>query len=345
MPSSENKSPKDIVVVGASAGGVEALRVMLSYLSPSIGASIFIVLHLPSNSRSMLATILGNELPFEVVVPTDGMPIEPSKIYVAPPGVHLTLTTTHIRLSHGPKVNGVRPAIDPLFRSAAYVFGSRVIAVVLTGTLDDGTAGIVSVKRKGGVTVAQDPIEATFSEMPERAIESGAVDHILPLDEIAELINASGAMKTSEEPTNPNQPERSPSHREPQSPDWDRKIAEDILAQEEGEPEGHSTVLTCPECGGVMWETDESGLIRFQCHVGHAYTVDNFHEAQEARVEAALWSAVRLLTEKAALNRKLISRLEASGSSHRSLERFEQQALDAERDAAVLRQILLKGTV
>ena len=178
----------DIIVIGASAGGVAALKTLVQGLPAHFLASVFVVLHIPAYKPSALPRLLCHAGPLPAIHPTDNVLIERERIYVAPPDRHLLVEVGQVRLSEGPKEKGTRPAIDPLFRSAANAYGPRVVGVILTGTLDDGTAGLLSVKRHGGIAIVQDPDEARFSDMPCSALASVAVDYTVPLSSIAPLL-------------------------------------------------------------------------------------------------------------------------------------------------------------
>ncbi len=179
----------DIIVIGASAGGVEALTNLVSLLPGELPASLFIVLHVPPHGSSVLPRILGRKSQLPVVHASHGEPILPGRVYVAPPDHHLLIRRGVIHLSRGPRENGHRPALDPLFRSAAVAYGPRVVGVVLSGSLDDGTAGLEAIKQRGGLAMVQDPNEALYPGMPRSAVETVAVDHVAPISELAVLLD------------------------------------------------------------------------------------------------------------------------------------------------------------
>ncbi len=320
----------NIVVIGASAGGVEAVTHLIKQLPADLPAALFVVLHISANSKSVLPTILQRAGSFPAVHAKDSDPIELHKIYVAPPNNHLLLQVGEVMLSQGPRENGFRPAIDVLFRSAANAYRERVIGVVLSGMLDDGTAGLISVKAKGGIAIAQDPNEAVFSSMPRSAIENGAVDYVLTIAEIASFLTTKVYEVVAEDATMPSKPDQEAVI-----------VAESKASLERGEQPNNPSTLTCPDCGGVLWELRERNLIRFRCHVGHAYSLDSLLEEQAQDVERALWSAVRALEEKAALARRMA--VQAREQNRLTSEaQFQQRAQEIEQNSQLLRQIVVQ---
>ena len=318
----------DIVVIGASAGGVEAISGVVAELPQSLRAAVLVVLHV-SKGRSVLPEILTRAGRLPAVHPFDGQPLHYGRIYVAPPDRHMTIEGDAIRVVHGPTENGVRPAVDPLFRSAARTFGSRVIGVVLTGSLDDGTAGLAAVKDAGGIAIVQDPREAFAPSMPRSAMEAVAVDHVLPLAEIPILI---GTLAREAAPAG--RAQMSP-HLEPMEPD----LSQEVIALEPEDRPGRVSVFSCPECHGSLWEADEAGILRFRCRVGHVYSSESMLAAQTDSVDRALWAALRALEERAALTRKLAYRARARKHGWVS-QAFEQRAVEAEAHAATVKQML-----
>jgi two-component system chemotaxis response regulator CheB len=326
---------RDIIVIGASAGGVEAVTRLIKQLPVDLPAALFVVLHISANSKSVLPNILQRAGSLTAAHATHGDPIKLHKIYVAPPDEHLLVQTGEVALSRGPRENGFRPAIDVLFRSAAQAYGQRVIGVVLSGMLDDGTAGLRSIKTKGGISIAQDPDEALFSSMPQSAIENGAVDHVLPVDEIANFLATKGGTSVAEEATMPNN-----SDQEGEA----RIVAQSKASLERGEQPDNPSPITCPDCGGVLWELRDGNLIRFRCHVGHAYSLDSLLEEQARDVERALWAAVRALEEKAALARRMAVQAHAQNRLT-SESQFYQRAQEIEQNMQLLREMLVKQHV
>ena len=326
----------DIIVVGASAGGVEALSRVVADLPEDLPASVFIVLHIPPMPTSALPTILGRRARLPVAHAIEGEAIKTGRIYVAPPDRHLLVLPGRVRVAPGPRENGHRPAVDPLFRSAAVAYGSRVVAVVLSGSLDDGTAGLRAVKGRGGMAVVQDPEEALYRGMPLHAVEGDHPDLILPVAEIGKAL-----AKLAESPAHHQQGGGDAVSDEIEAElEW----AHPDLASEENEaPFGRPSGFTCPECHGVLWDLDDGELVRFRCRVGHGFSSESLVDVQSHDVEGALWTAYRALEERAALCRKLAGR--ATEREHRhSARHFERQAADAEHRAQLLRGLLHSST-
>ncbi len=315
---------RDVVVVGASAGGVEALKRLVSLFPDDLSATLFVVLHLPPEGRSLLPEILGRASPLPVLQAEHGQRFEHGSIYVGPPDQHLELEEDRIRLSHGPRENGYRPAVDRLFTTAAHVHGERVTGVVLSGALDDGTVGLANVVAVGGAAIIQDPEEAMYPGMPSNAAAYVPDAHILPLDEIAPAI-VQLATKPVQLPAR--------SRAGATGSGADAPLFPSDL------PSGTVSALTCPECNGALWETDEHGILRFRCRVGHAYTVESLVAAQGASLEAALWTALRALEERVALSERLGRRFHARGRET-TAARYHRQAQEAREQAEVVRNAL-----
>jgi two-component system chemotaxis response regulator CheB len=306
---------RDIVVVGASAGGVEALRDLIGRLPANLPAAVLVVLHM-GRTQSLLPKILQRASLLPVTQAGHGDTIQSGRVYAASPDHHLIVVDGSIGLSHGPTVNGLRPAIDPLFQSAAQSYGHRVLGVILTGGGDDGTAGLGEVKRAGGLAVVQDPEEALHPSMPQNAIEFVEVDHVMTLAEIAALIQR--------EATNGSRP--------PSAQGREVRMSNE-------EKHGRVSGLTCPECNGALWEVDQDGLLRFRCRIGHIYSPDSLLEQQADTVDRALWAALRSLQERAALCRKLASQATARGHQG-SGEQFLKRAQEMDGHAVVLRDVI-----
>jgi two-component system chemotaxis response regulator CheB len=325
---------RDIIVVGTSAGGVEALSQVVRGLPSGLPASVFIVCHLPADGRSVLPEILSRSGPLLASHPADGERFYPGHVYVAPPDYHLLLGPKgRIRLNHGPRENHHCPAIDPLFRSAARYYGARVIGVVLTGALYDGTAGLMAIRAAGGLAVVQDPDDSLVSSMPLNAARVAGVDHVAPLNDLAALL-----VQLVHQPLNAEQ------EAEPMDPiDRMPELADhDFHQQMRNDRRGEVTVMTCPECGGALWQVDEVGLLRFRCHVGHAFRGEVLLSEQTEAMETALWTAVRTFKERAILASQLAHQARAAGNAE-SASRFQEQAAQAARFGKLIQQLVLDG--
>ncbi len=322
---------RDIIVVGASAGGVEALMGFARCLPRNLPAAVFVVLHLPSDAKSVLPQILDRAGPLPAARAVDGESIEHGRIYVAPPDFHLLLEPGRVRLSRGPRENHHRPAVDPLFRSAARFYGPRVVSVVLSGTLDDGASGTFAVKMRGGVAIVQNPAEALFSSMPESAATYAEVDRSLPVAEMGPLLARLAAEPVAEEGVVPVSREL--------------EIEAKIAAMESGavhdnERPGTPSGFACPECSGALWELQDGDLVRYRCRTGHAFTASALLADQSVGLEDALWTALRVLEEQAALAHRLADRSRDRGQPT-IVRRFEEQERDATERAEVIRRLLV----
>jgi len=314
------------VVVGASAGGVEALRQLVSALPRDYPAAVLVVLHVAPIATSVLPQILqrAGELPAKHA--RDGERMEGGHIYVAPPDCHLIVSDGTLTLDHGPRINGHRPAIDPLFRSAAEAWGEEAAGVVLSGVLDDGTAGLMAIKKAGGVTLAQDPEEALYAMMPRNAIDFVHPDRIAGAHDLGLVL----AQLASSPPPN--------GHARPRQTDEESVIEVDRGSSDAPQP-GESTGLSCPECNGGMWEVVRDDVTSYRCRVGHEFSSEAFANGQGERVEAAMWTALRALEERAALHRRIATRQRKQGNV-RSAERYERRADQSVEHAVVLRRML-----
>jgi two-component system chemotaxis response regulator CheB len=306
----------DIIVVGASAGGVEVLLDLVAELPPSFPAAILVVIHTAPGFMSSLPELLTARGPLPAVHPLHGAEIVPGRIYLAPADNHLLVRQGHVEVVRGPRENGHRPAVDPLFRTASWAYGSRVVGVVLSGYLDCGTAGMMSVKARGGLAVVQDPQSAVAPAMPRSVLDRVAVDHVVAPAELPGLLTRLAAQPAEEVPAVPR--------------------ALDAL---EGQRPGDPAEVVCPACHGVLTEVDLGGFRHYRCHVGHAFSLDGLVGEQNEDVERALWSAARSLEEGAALSRRL-SGTQASPDLRRRFAEKEQNLL---RQAQLIRQILLHG--
>jgi len=321
-------------VLGASAGGVHAVCEVIQSWPAGFPAAVFVVLHTTPHSPSLLPAIFSRSSCLPASHPGEGEVIQPGRVYVAPPDHHLAIRDGHVHLSRNASENGHRPAIDVLFRTAARSYGPRVVGVVLTGNLDDGTAGLAAIKQCGGVAVVQDPDDADYPSMPESAIANVPVDHVLPLAGIgaclAELLHQPrpaevvGCGDVEEEPDAMGTAKKGDA---PGTP-----------VEEPGAPSG----LTCPECGGALFEKPGEQPMHFRCRTGHAYSPESLLAEQSDALEATFWAALRSLEENSALARRMEKRSREHGN-RRAIETYRKRADDAEKHAALLRTILEKG--
>lgn len=324
---------KDIIVIGASVGGIEALRTIAGGLPKDFPASVFVVLHIAPESPGVLADILDRAGALPAVNAIDMERIQPGRIYVAPPDQHLIIEPERMRLTRGPKENRFRPAVDPLFRSAAQVYGPRVIGVILTGYLDDGTAGLWAVKKLGGASIVQDPRDALAPSMPSNAMREVKVDHCLPVAEIAPLLVNLTSAPLDEEGA----------YEVPEEMNIEIKIAKEDMAIDAGVLRlGEPSNYACPECHGVLLQLKEENRIRFRCHTGHAYSIESLLAEATEGAEDSLWNAIRSLEESALLLRRIAAHMGQSDNGH-SAAKFLAQAEEAERRAALVRQAAMPG--
>lgn len=325
----------DIIVIGASAGGVEATAALIRALPADLPAALFVVVHFPPQSTSVLPRVLNRASHLQAHHALDGETIQQGHVYVAPPDWHMLIRDGHVELTRGPRENRHRPAIDPLFRTAALTYGARVIGVILSGTLDDGTAGLQAIKSRGGIAICQDPRDAIYPDMPRNAIEHVAVDHVAPLAELSALLTR----LTNEEVTDMNAIVIEQTH----TLEQEAQIAAlDWEATQAKEPNGPPSPLACPSCGGVLWEMEEGRLVRYRCRVGHAFSPLDLLATQEDAVEEALWSALRALEERTTLLRRMRQRAEAANQPY-TAQRFRVQEEEAQQRATLLHHVLQSG--
>jgi two-component system, chemotaxis family, protein-glutamate methylesterase/glutaminase len=312
--------PGRVIGIGASAGGVDALIRVVRELPASFPAAICIVLHVPSSGRSLLASILGRHTALEVREAGDDQELQPGRVYVARNDRHLILAGGHLQLDRGPKENGVRPSVDVMLRTLATVYGSRAIAVILSGALGDGSAGALAVQHAGGLVVVQDPEDATVASMPESALRAvGRADAVLQASEIGP------ALARLVEPL-------------PISKNGAAMQVENPLAESADRPDGLPSPFTCPECNGSLWEVQPGQSVRYTCRVGHSYSEDALVIEQGSAVEAALWSALEALEERAEFLRHVAVR---HGDGRPQLrDHFSGAAVDALDRAELIRRAL-----
>ena len=318
---------RDIVVVAASAGGVEALRGLLSELPVGIPATLLVVLHVPAAGGKVLPKILGRAGLLPAGAAADGEAPLPGHVYVAPPDCHLLLVGDKIRLSQGPRHNGHRPAADPLFVSAALSSGPHTIAVVLSGTLDDGAAGAAAVERRGGLVVIQNPSESAYDGMPRAAMAATRRSKVLRLAELAAFIDQESRRPVSGREVLPD-------------PDLDRQLSVFLepVPRPAAVPSPWSGV-TCPECGGPLRQEDAPMPVRFECQAGHGWSPESLLAAQAAGIERALWAAVLRLEERSRLHQVLAKTAEDQGYPI-SAGGFRTSAQSAHSSASQIRKLL-----
>jgi two-component system chemotaxis response regulator CheB len=326
---------RDIIVIGTSTGGVNTLAEVVRGLPAGFPASLFVVCHFPPGGRSILPDILSRSGPLLATHARDGEPFHPGHIYIAPPDHHLYLgPDRRTVLNHGARENHFRPAVDPLFRSAAREYGGRVIGVILTGAMYDGTAGMLAVRAAGGVAVVQDPKDAVVAAMPQNATEIAGADHVVPAARLADLlialVNETVTLSGGAQAMDPI--ERMPA-----------VAARDMERQANNERRGEVSTYSCPECGGTLWQVDEEGMVRFRCHVGHAYNGETLLAEQTECLEAALWTAVRTFKEKSVLGRQLAAAERARGNAA-AAARFAEQADQAHEYGELIQKYVLTAT-
>jgi two-component system, chemotaxis family, protein-glutamate methylesterase/glutaminase len=321
---------KHLVVVGASAGGLEALRSLVSRLPDKFPAAIGVVLHTAPESPGVLADILDRSGPLPATSPHDTQRIEAGHIYVAPPDRHLLIEPGHLRVTKGPREHGFRPAIDPLFRSAAQVFGPGAIGVVLTGNLDDGTAGLWTIKKLGGTAIVQDPGEALFPSMPEHALQHVDVDYVASLSQVPALLADLTMVAPAFRKLFP-----LPAHIE-----MDVNIAKEKTPREAGlERIGTPSPYACPDCHGVLLELEEGDRVRYRCHIGHAYSVDSLLAAMGEGIEQAMSTAHRALEESSLLMERIATRFDER-DNHEASTRMREASVHARRRAEGIKDLM-----
>jgi two-component system chemotaxis response regulator CheB len=333
----------DTIAIGASAGGIEALKEIVRGLPADLPAAVFVVVHIAAGSASVLPEILARHSELPVSHARDGMAIENGHIYIAPPDRHLLVRDRIMRLGRGPRENRSRPAVDPLFRSAARWRDGRTIGVVLSGSLDDGTAGLVAIKSHGGITVVQDPADALHEGMPQSALAHMAVDHVATAAQMAALLVKLVHQPALRDPRSIPAPHHRLESTGPSSPP---DLAEGVGggADEGGaapEAAGAPSAFACPECGGPLHEVREGDLLRYRCRVGHAFSPESLQSSQSEAVESSLWTALQALTESALLNHQLARRARGRGAGV-DAARFEARASAADAKARHIRLVLGK---
>ena len=297
----------DIIVIGASAGGVEALQTLVHQLPFDLPAAVFVIMHVHPRTRSYLPEILNRAGKLTALHAENGTPIQPGRIYVAPPDRHLLIEREHVHLGMGPKEQHQRPCINVTFRSAALAYGDRVVGVVLTGQMDDGTAGLWDIKRRGGIAVVQNPEEALFPSMPLSALREIEADYTPTLAELAPLLCRLAIGEGEQERT-----------------EVEGKKMEPVL-----------TDVTCPDCRGTIWEVARGNGFEYRCRVGHTYSARSMLAEHFEAQEKALYGAVLALEEGASLATRLADKVEPELS-----ERLRDEARERSQQAEVVRKVL-----
>lgn len=324
---------RDLIVTGASAGGSKHCTNLLAPLPSDLPGAILVVLHTSGRSGSLLPQILGRATPLKTSHPEDGTRIQHGHVYIAPPDFHMIVQGSHIRVLQGPRENLNRPAIDPLFRSAAVSAGRRVIAAVLTGMLDDGTSGLMVVKAHGGDRSG--PGDCDVFRHARNALDQVPDARVLPIETVGpELVR----LVREEIPDDTEPAVHLGSLEEKET----RLLELEMPQLENDERPGRPSAFACPDCGGVLWELEENGFLRFRCRVGHAFTARHLSVEQQHAIETALWSALRALEESGALYKRLADRA-TQGQQQQSARTFQDRAENTEQNARVLREFLVQA--
>jgi two-component system chemotaxis response regulator CheB len=305
---------RDIIVIGTSSGGIDALQTIASALPENFPASVFGVLHTTEDNRGLLPTLLNKVSSVPAFYAVHDTPILPARIYLAPPGRHVLVEPGRVRLSAGPRENRHRPGADVLFRSAALAYGARVIGVVATGHLDDGASGLAAIKARGGMAIVQDPNQAFAPSMPRSALDAADVDFVLPVENIGpKLVDL--VMENKAE-----------------AQGGAREVGVQSIQQTHAR-------FSCPECGGALNEVQEGSVDRYRCRVGHTYSPESLFEDQSEALERALWAAIRTLEEHAEFSARLADK--STRRKHAYLaNRFGERAKSSRQHASVLRELL-----
>ena len=321
---------RNIIVIGASAGGFEAMKQLVATLPSDLDAAVFIVWHMAPEVRGILPQVLNRQKTVLATHAVDSEPIVFNRIYVAPPDRHLILEKGFVRVTRGPKENRFRPAVDPLFLSAAYIYGPRVIGVVLSGALDDGTAGLWTIKSRGGLAIVQDPADAEVSSMPENALAAVNVDYCVPVSQMGALLTTLIA-------------EAAPETKDVAMEETKKTSVELRIAAQEPVPEeeifqlGTFTAYACPECHGVLSAIKDGNIVRYRCHTGHAYSADSLLTSITENIEETLWSAIRGVEESIILLNNL-GDYYADKNQPQLAALYFKKASEAESRAKVIRQ-------
>jgi two-component system chemotaxis response regulator CheB len=321
---------RNIIVIGASAGGFEAIKQLVAALPATLDAAIFIVWHMAPDVTGLLPRVLNRQKGLVASNAIDNEKISFNHVYVAPPDKHLLLDKGVVRVTRGPKENRFRPAVDPLFRSAAEHYGARVIGIILSGALDDGTAGLWTVKSRGGLAIVQEPEEALVSSMPESALAAVDVDYRVPMAEMAPLLVRLTAETVTEDSDIAMEEQR--------KTDIETRIAAQKPALQQGVLTlGTLTPYTCPDCHGVLLAITDGDIIRYRCHTGHAHSADSLLATITEQIEDTLWSAVRGVEESILLLNNLGDHY-ADRNQPKLAAMYFKKAQEAESRAEIVRR-------
>ena len=325
-------APSHLIVVGTSAGGMPALVQLVAQLPATLPAAVLVVQHFaPDSNGQHLVDRLARHTALPCRLPADGDALEAGTLYLAPPDRHLLAkdgSTAHLLVTKGPRENHYRPSVDALFRSAAVAFGDRTVGIVLTGMLHDGTAGLEFIKRCGGIAIVQDPTEAEYPSMPQSALHNVAIDYVAPLALMGQLLDE--ILGT---------PLGRPAE-VPEDLKLEAAIAERVVGTtEEANKLGHQVPLTCPDCGGNLWEVNEGKVLRFRCHTGHAFTADALLNGSQQTLEETLWVALRMMEER----KTLLGSMAARGEGYYSVQQAERLE-EITKHINRLREFLLNGS-
>jgi two-component system chemotaxis response regulator CheB len=328
--------PNRIIVAGASAGGPAALRSLVAGLDPALPAALFVVQHVAPQSPRLLAQMLESAGPLPASHAREGEPVRAGRIVVAPPDHHLLLQAPDgrgglLRVTNGPRQNRVRPSIDVLFRSAAVAYDSRVIGLLLTGMQDDGVDGLRAIQRCGGVTIVQEPAEAEFPELVQAALAAMTVDYRLPIVEIARLLN-----RLAGEPV-------AAGGQVPEALRLEVAVSLDgDSTLDEMRQIGEPVTLTCPDCGGRLWQKGDGEYAHYTCEVGHAFSAQALLAGMDSQIERSLWVALRTLEERVRMLERMAGEAERAGRG-RAAEEWRARAEETRADAENVRRFLLRG--
>jgi two-component system chemotaxis response regulator CheB len=318
---------RDIIVMGASAGGIQAVVQVLDALPSDVAATVFVVVHTSPESGGLIPTIFERGSRWRAAYARDGQRFTHGRVYVAPADHHLLVKRGTMRVVRGPRENRFRPAVDPLFRTASVAYGPRVIGVVLSGGLDDGTHGLELIKQHGGIAIAQDPEEATTPNMPLNAIQNVEVDYVLKSRSIGLKLQ----QLTTDVVDEP-----------PHAIRTTRKDRADVAeggSKTKQFVSGPPSEYTCPECGGTLWELNGGRILRYRCHVGHGYTAQSLSADQSDGLDNVLWSALRALEEHSMLRRRMAEHAHTIGQAV-SARQLEREAKASEVRAGTIRRLL-----